>query len=113
MKEVIGDNPADRKQFIHDMVRRDVASSKELTYDEGHGLIDAFEKAKRTENPIVEVIDIYRRTTGDAPPPAARSLKESVVGTPAGPGDDEPPWAGIDPPSDNEWPAPAVPGARS
>jgi hypothetical protein len=68
MKEVIGDNPNDRKQFIIDMVGREVASSKELTFDEGRGLIDAFEKAKTTDNPIANVIDIYRRTTGAGGP---------------------------------------------
>ena len=64
MKEVVGDNPADRKQFITDMTGRDLATSKDLTFDEGRGLIDAFEKAKTTDNPIGNVIDIYRRTTG-------------------------------------------------
>jgi hypothetical protein len=67
MKEVIGDNPADRKQFIVDMIGHEVASSKELTFDEGRGLIDAFEKAKKTDNPIGNVIDIYNRTTGNVP----------------------------------------------
>jgi hypothetical protein len=111
MKEVIGDNPADRKQFITDMIGREVATSKDLTFDEGRGLIDAFEKAKATEVPIANVIDIYRRTTGDAPPPAkataarktapaGRSLQESVTGTPPSPNDDAPPWES-EPPTDD------------
>jgi len=68
MKEVIGDGTDDRKQFITDMIGRDVATSKDLTFDEGRGLIDAFEKAKATDNPILNVIDIYRRTSGAAEP---------------------------------------------
>ena len=74
MKEVIGDNPADRKQFIVDMIGREVASSKELTFEEGRGLIDAFEKAKTTDNPIVNVIDIYRRTSGGDTMPNGRPI---------------------------------------
>jgi hypothetical protein len=126
MKEVIGDNPDDRKQFITDMVGREMATSKDLTFDEGRGLIDAFEKAKATDNPIANVIDIYRRTTGDAPPPAkaapaarrqaappaARSVKDSITGAPAGPGDEAPPWED-EPPADTDWPEPAKPGGGS
>lgn len=54
-------DPGIRKQFIVDMIGRDVATSKDLTFEEGRGLIDAFEKAKATDNPTATVIDIYRR----------------------------------------------------
>lgn len=64
MNEVVGTSSADHKQFIADMIGREVATRKDLTFDEGRGLIDAFEKAKTTDNPIGNVIDIYRRTTG-------------------------------------------------
>lgn len=68
MNEVIGTNSDDHRQFIADMIGREVATRKDLTFDEGRGLIDAFEKAKKTDNPIANVIDIYRRTTGGASP---------------------------------------------
>jgi hypothetical protein len=62
MKQAIGDNPADRKQYIVDMIGREVATSKDLTFDEGRGLIDAFEKANRDpDTAAATVIDIYRR----------------------------------------------------
>jgi hypothetical protein len=73
MKEVIGDNAGDRKQFITDMIGREIPTSKDLTFDEGRALIDAFEKAKATDNPILNVIDIYRRTTGG---PATEPVRE-------------------------------------
>ena len=69
MKQAIGDNPADRKQYIVDMIGREVATSKDLTFDEGRGLIDAFEKANQDpDTAAATVIDIYRRTTGDTMP---------------------------------------------
>jgi hypothetical protein len=105
MNEVIGTNTGDHRQFIKDMIGREVASRKDLTFDEGRGLIDAFEKAKKTENPIAEVIDIYRRTTGEptggAPQTAQDKTRAAVLGRPAGPGDDAPPW---------ETEAPPLPG---
>lgn len=124
MKEVVGDNGDDRRQFVIDMVGREVASTKDLTFDEGRALIDAFEKAKATDNPLLNVIDIYQRTTAEAAPartstqsaPAARpSVREqtrnAVLGQPAGPDDEPPPW---DEPSgedvDTSWPEAAQPG---
>lgn len=64
MQEVIGNDVSLRKQFITDMIGREVATSKDLTFEEGRGLIDAFEKAKATEVPEASVIEIYQRTTG-------------------------------------------------
>jgi hypothetical protein len=93
MREVVGDSPSDRKQFITDMIGREVASTKDLTFDEGRGLIDAFEKAKATNNPIGNVIDIYHRTSGPAPTAAERT-RAAVTGTPDP--DAEPPWEPAD-----------------
>jgi hypothetical protein len=70
MKQALGDDTATRKQYIVDMIGREVASSKDLTFDEGRGLIDAFEKANQDpDTAAATVIDIYRRTTGAAPAP--------------------------------------------
>lgn len=123
MKEVIGENGADRKQFVVDMIGREVASTKDLTFDEGRAMIDAFEKAKATDNPLLNVIDIYKRTTGPdaapaptkrarpaaAPrPPVAEQTRNAVLGTPAGE-DDRAPWD--EPPADDAgWPETAQPG---
>lgn len=78
MNEVVGESASDHRQFITDMIGREVKSRKDLTFDEGRGLIDAFEKAKKTANPIGEVIDIYRRTTGGGP------VEDVDVADPAG-----------------------------
>lgn len=113
MREVVGDDPAGRKQFITDMIGREVATSKDLTFDEGRGLIDAFEKAKKTDNPIGNVTEIYQRASGSGAErptsgaPASRGrqadtrsareqTRDSVLGRPAQPGDEPPPWEGID-----------------
>jgi hypothetical protein len=104
MKEVIGDNPNDRKQFIVDMIGHEVASSKDLTFDEGRGLIDAFEKAKATDNPIGNVIEIYQRVnqaggpevapgpTGRQPGQRSRNAREAI-GT-GNMGTEPAPWEG-------------------
>jgi hypothetical protein len=114
------------KAVAADMLGRQVASSKEITFDEMRGMIDAFEKAlKDRDTAAATVIDIYQRTTGggaapaETPPPRkqtarkatppARSTRESVTGTPAGPADEAPPWE-TEPPADPEWPETAVPG---
>jgi hypothetical protein len=125
MKEVIGENGADRKQFVVDMIGREVASTKDLTFDEGRAMIDAFEKAKATDNPLLNVIDIYKRTTGPdaAPAPAKRArpaaaprpsvaeqTRNAVLGTPASE-DDRAPWD--DEPqigTEGEWPETVQPG---
>jgi hypothetical protein len=107
MNQVIEGRPSDHRQFIKDMTGREVPTRKDLTFDEGRALIDAFEKAMQTDNPIVEVIDIYRRTTGaavasaDMPQTAREQTRAAVLGRPAGPGDDAPPW---------ETEAPPLPG---
>lgn len=65
MRQALGEDSGTRKQYIVDMVGREVASSKDLTFDEGRGLIDAFEKANQdADTAAATVIDIYRRTTG-------------------------------------------------
>lgn len=98
MKQALGDDASVRKQFIVDMIGRDVASSKELTFDEGRALIDAFEKANQDpDTAAATVIDIYRRTTGGEQAASRQSVAEqtraSVVGAPAGPDDEPPAWA--------------------
>ena len=133
MKQALGDDGGVRKQYIVDMIGREVSTSKDLTFDEGRALIDAFEKANQDpETAAATVIEIYQRTSGgpagpetvpttDRPParqqarkaaPPARSVRESVTGTPAGP-DDLPPWETEPPigdPGDPEWPETAQPG---
>lgn len=117
----------DIKAVAGDMLGRALTSSKEITYSEMRGMIDAFEKAlKDPDTAAATVIDIYQRTSGAGAPPAdkpparkqtarkaapapARSVAESVTGTPAGPGDESPPWE-TEPPADPEWPETAVPG---
>jgi ERF superfamily protein len=94
MREVVGDNANDRKQFITDMIGREVASSKDLTFDEGRALIDAFEKAKATDNPIDNVIDIYQRVNQPVPQTAADRTRAAVTGAPDP--DAEPPWEPAD-----------------
>ena len=119
------------KAVAADMLGRAVESSKEITFDEMRGMIDAFEKAlKDPDTAAATVIEIYQRTTGggaagsetvstsDRPSarrqaarkttPPARSLKESVTGGPGSPGDEAPPWE-AEPPVDPEWPEAAKP----
>lgn len=68
MKQALGDDSSVRKQYIVDMIGREVTTSKDLTFEEGRGLIDAFEKAnKDPDTAAATVIDIYRRTTGGEP----------------------------------------------
>lgn len=89
---------SDRKAVLVDMIGRDIASSKELTFEEGRAAIDAAEKAAKADNPLTAVIEIYHRTMGggQAAPAAGRTAREqtrdSVVGRPAGPDDEPPPW---------------------
>lgn len=66
----------DRLALIVDMVGRPVGSAKELTFDEARGAIDAIEKALKTDNPLTEMIEIYRRVNTDE--------AEIVVSSPAG-----------------------------
>lgn len=110
------------KQYATDMLGRPIGSSKEITFDEMRGMIDAFEKALKDPNTAAAtVIEIYRRTSGPAPAKAtaarkstapARTTRESVTGTPAGPNDDAPPWE-TEPPADSGWPDTAVPGGQA
>jgi hypothetical protein len=79
MQEVIGNDPEIRKQYIIDMIGREVASSKDLTFDEGRGLIDAFEKAKASPTGAADVIEIYRRINQAGDPGKAAN-----AGRPAG-----------------------------
>jgi hypothetical protein len=100
MKQALGDDTAMRKQYIVDMIGREVASSKELTFDEGRGLIDAFEKANQdADTAAATVIDIYRRTTGGETMPNGRPI----------PGDR--PYEGV--PDDHPEPAVRQPGQPS
>lgn len=62
---------SDRLALIIDMVGRPVASAKDLTFDEARGAIDAIEKALQTDNPLTEMIDIYRRTSSAGGPEVA------------------------------------------
>jgi hypothetical protein len=72
MKQALGDDTSTRKQYIVDMIGREVLSSKDLTFDEGRGLIDAFEKANQDpDTAAVTVIDIYRRVNQAGGPEAA------------------------------------------
>lgn len=108
----------DRLAFIADLVGRDLGSSKNLTFDEGRGLIDAFEKAKGSADPQSETATIYLRTTGNlpasAPAVAAATVRDqtraAVLGDPNGAGaGDEPPW---DEPQQGElMPEPHTPAA--
>jgi hypothetical protein len=110
-----------RHGYSSDMLDRTITSGKQITFDEMRGMIDAFEKALKDPNTAAAtVIDIYKRTSGPAPAKAtaarkvaapARSVAESVTGTPAGPTDEAPPWES-EPPIP-EWPETAVPGDQS
>jgi hypothetical protein len=100
MKQALGDDTAMRKQYIVDMIGREVTTSKDLTFDEGRGLIDAFEKANQDpDTAAATVIDIYRRTTGGDTMPNGRPI----------PGDR--PYEGV--PDDHPDPAIRPPGQRS
>lgn len=87
----------DRLPFVAGMVGRDITSTKDLTFDEGRGLIDAFEKAKGSEDPQAAAFSIYQRTTAgeggtsQGRPPVADQTRSAVVGEPAGP-EDRAPW---------------------
>jgi ERF superfamily len=99
MKECGLTDGNDRRSFLVDLVSRPLDTSKDLTFDEGRGLIDAFEKAKASQDPQSEAAAIYMRTTGEipaaapvaGPPSVAEQTRAAVVGTPAGP-DDRAPW---------------------
>lgn len=118
----------ERLALLKDMVQRDLKSGRDLTWDECRGVLDAMDKASKTDNPLVSLIEIYHRTSGtgataaEKPParkqaarkatPPARSTRESVTGTPAEPGDDAPPWE-TEPPAEPSWPETATPGGGS
>lgn len=114
-----------RLPYVVELVGREIASSKELTFDEGRGLIDAFEKAKGDPDPQAKAAEIYLRTTAEggaqsvqpprkaarpnSRPPETRTAREqtrdAVLGDPNGAGADEtPPWE--DEPGE-------IPGART
>jgi hypothetical protein len=98
MKEAGLTDANDRGAFLSDLLGRPLKSSKELTFDEGRGLIDAFEKAKASQDPQSEAATIYLRTTGNVPATGAPATvrdqtRAAVLGDPNGAGsDDEPPW---------------------
>lgn len=62
MKEV-GLTGDDRLPYVIDLIDRQIGSSKDLTFDEGRHLIDAFEKAKGSDDPQQLAAVIYVRTT--------------------------------------------------
>lgn len=111
----------ERLALLKDMVGRNLSSGNDLTFAECRAVLAAMEKASETDSPLTNVIEIYQRTTGSgsAPPakaarakaaPPARSLRESVTGTPGEPNDEPPPWE-TEPPGDpEEWPPTATPG---
>lgn len=122
MNEVIGNKAAEHRSFITELIGREIASRKDLTFDEGRALIDAFEKAKGDEDPASKAAEIYIRTTtgvgaDPAPPSAKRTRKtarppetrsvqeqtrDAVLGRPAQPGDEVPPWEYEQGPADAE-----------
>jgi hypothetical protein len=92
----------ERLALIKDMVQRPVASAKDLTFDEARGIIDAIEKALKTDNPLTEMIEIYRRVNTDeagisASAPAGRPAGQrsrnaaEAIGT-GNYGDEQAPW---------------------
>ncbi len=128
----------DIKAIAADMLGRPLTSSKEITFGEMRGIIDAFEKAlKDPDTAAATVIEIYHRTSGGgatekvptaqqaetgqpsakrtraakktAPPPA-RSLAESVQGIPDA-NSEPPPWE-VEPPEHTEWPNVVEPGQQ-
>ena len=131
MKEIALTGDA-RLPYVIELIGREIASSKDLTFDEGRGLIDAFEKAKGDEDPQSKAAEIYLRTTSGRGPeepaepprkttrPAARpavtrSVKEqtraAVLGDPNGAGsDEEPPWEDQPGQLPGEWPETAPVG---
>lgn len=98
------------KAVAADMLGRQVESSKEITFDEMRGMIDAFEKAlKDPDTAAATVIDIYQRTTGSASTAATTTRRPAKRAAPAGtrttqeqtrdavlgtPGDESAPWEG-------------------
>lgn len=74
MRQALGEDPGTRKQYITDMIGREVTTTKDLTFDEGRGLIDAFEKANQDpDTAAATVIDIYRRVNQAGGPEAAQT----------------------------------------
>lgn len=115
-------DPGDVYALLGDMVKRPLRSTKELTKAEASGLIDAMVEAneKYGERALLVLPDLYggprrgRRT--QARPPAtesrtaAQQTRDAVLGQPAGPDDEAPPWE-TEPPPDDPWPTTATPGA--
>lgn len=93
----------DRLALIVDMVGRPVASAKELTFDEARGAIDAIEKALKTDRPLTEMIEIYRRVNqaggpeiapGPSNRPAGQRSRNAaeLIGTGENYGDEQAPF---------------------
>lgn len=104
MKQAGAEDGNVRKELVTSMIGRQVGSTKELTFDEGRAMIDAFEKANgaggSADDRFAMAIDVYWRTTGSGPqdPPAEpvdnsvrAQTRRSVTGDPGGAGAEEPP----------------------
>lgn len=64
-----------RLALMTDMLGRPVGSIKDLTKQEASAAIDAIDKALKTDNPLTEMIEIYRRTQGY---PSGDALREAI-----------------------------------
>ena len=89
----------DRLALMTDMIGRPITSIKDLTKREAHAAIDSIEKALKTDNPLMSMLEIYQRTTGKDTMPNGRPI----------PGDR--PYEGT--PDDHPDPAIRPPGQRS